>query len=297
MSCLWTKMLLQKHHVALYWPQLHLPTLPCNGKDQRAAGKQHTRLAQHQSGCPNRLCQGQVFHSFSVALHQCSQPVSRSKPVTLCCMTPKAWQSISLGPHHQNLNMVFYFIVICRANFFPRDIHKEQIHTFVSITASGGAGLLRMTLSPFCTGKIICKHNAHTQFSTTLYFTQIPVTLRRDLPSSGHGSFSPAPILQLKFLPTQICQASIFAHILLPNSWLPQMPGKKCNFVSPFSKSVPAAEVSGFPLPLSAVRQIFQSHSWSPANHNSYTLVFLSSLWNAFPAPIGEFQWVLSPAS
>lgn len=120
MSCLWTKTLLQKHHVALYWPQLHLPTLPCNGKDQRAAGKQHTQLAQHQSGCPNRLFQGQVFHSFSVALHQCSQPVSHSKPVTLCCMTLKAWQSMSLGPHHQNLNMVFYFIVICRAIFFSQ---------------------------------------------------------------------------------------------------------------------------------------------------------------------------------
>ena len=62
---------------------------------------------------------------------------------------------------------------------FPRSAHREEIHTLDSITASGGAGLLRMMLSPLCTGKIICKYNTYTHSSqllcTWLSITQIPL--------------------------------------------------------------------------------------------------------------------------
>lgn len=58
-----------------------------------------------------------------------------------------------------------------------RNGHREEIPTLDSTTASGGTGLLRMRLSPFCTGKITCKYNTVLICFVPLYLsvTQIPL--------------------------------------------------------------------------------------------------------------------------
>lgn len=72
-------------------------------------------------------------------------------------MALTAQQSISLGPQQQIPALI---TVLSKVKTFPEMFTEEKIHTFDSITASGGTGILRMTLSPLCTGKIICRHNA-----------------------------------------------------------------------------------------------------------------------------------------
>lgn len=116
---------------------------------------------------------------------------------------------------------------------FPRNAHREEIPTLDSAT-SGGTGLLRMRLSPLCTGKTTCKHN-------TVLICFVPGFLS---PSSTDMKDNPQatvvfPLLLFFSWTTQTCQTSVFAHIPLPNSLLTQMPGeKKCNLVSPVSKII-----------------------------------------------------------
>lgn len=101
-----------------------------------------------------------------------------------------AWQNVSWGSPHQTPVNYFCHCPQQRQNF-PRSAQREEKHTLDSITASGSAWLLRTMLSPFCTGKIICKYNAYTRSSqllgTWFSITQIPPTWRIVLPSLGQS--------------------------------------------------------------------------------------------------------------
>lgn len=117
---------------------------------------------------------------------------------------------------------------------FPRNAHREEIPTLDSTTASGGTGLLRMRLSPLCTGKITCKYNM-------VLICFVPGFLH---PNSTDMKGSPQATVVFPLLLLSCWSSLQHKHarhlylftFLIQTHCLHKCQGKKCNIVSPVSK-------------------------------------------------------------